>query len=182
MGETGPTVTLAPDQLIIVEGIHGLNPALISHIPRSAIYRIYASALTPLNLDRHNRVASTDVRLLRRIVRDAATRGYTALATLKRWDSVVRGEKQNIFPYQENADAIFNSSLVHELAVLRPFAEPLLLQIRPGLPEFIEANRLLSFLQWVKPAPRDVVPDNSILREFVGGSILEQLSMWPGQG
>jgi uridine kinase len=181
MGEVGHTLTLEHDHLIIVEGIHGLNPALLADVPRASVFRIYASALTPLNLDRHNRVPSTDIRLLRRLVRDAATRGYSAHDTLRRWDSVVRGEKQNIFPYQENADAIFNSSLVHELAVLRPFAEPLLLQVRPFSPEFIEANRLMSFLQWVRPAPRDVVPDNSILREFVGGSILEQLSMWPGE-
>jgi uridine kinase len=176
---TGPAVTLGPEHLVIVEGIHGLNPLLASGIAASRVYRVYVSALTPLNLDRHNRVASTDVRLVRRIVRDAASRGYTALDTLKRWDSVVRGEKQNIFPYQENADAIFNSSLVHELAVLRPLVEPLLLQVRPDTPLFIEANRLLSFLQWVRPAPPDVVPDNSILREFVGGSILEHLSLWP---
>ena len=179
MGEVGHTVTLEQDHVLIVEGIHGLNPALLRDTPKSQVYRIYASALTPLNLDRHNRVSSTDVRLLRRIVRDAATRGYTALDTLRRWDSVVRGEKLNIFPYQENADAIFNSSLVHELAVLKPYAEPLLLQGRPFSASFIEANRLLSFLQWVKPAPHDVVPDNSILREFVGGSILEHLTMWP---
>lgn len=179
MGEVGHTITLQHDHVIIVEGIHGLNPALLPDVPRSTIYRIYASALTPLNLDRHNRVSSTDVRLLRRIVRDAATRGYTALDTLRRWDSVVRGEKNNIFPYQENADAIFNSSLVHELAVLKPFAEPLLLQVRPFSAEFIEANRLMSFLNWVKPTGKEIVPDNSILREFVGGSILEHLTMWP---
>lgn len=178
-GEVGHTVTLGRDHVLIVEGIHGLNPALASSLPASVVYRVYVSALTPLNLDRHNRVASTDVRLIRRIVRDAASRGYSALDTLRRWDSVVRGEKQNIFPFQENADSIFNSSLVHELAILRPFAEPLLLQIRPDTPAFIEANRLLSFLQWVKPAPCAIVPDNSILREFVGGSILEHLSMWP---
>jgi uridine kinase len=177
--EPGRQVTLEPDHVMIVEGIHGLNPAISRALPPSLVYRIYASALTPLNLDRHNRVSSTDVRLLRRTVRDAASRGYSALDTLRRWESVVRGEKQNIFPYQENADAIFNSSLVHELAILRPLVEPLLLQVRPDTGQFIEANRLLSFLQWVKPAPSDVVPDNSILREFVGGSILEQLSLWP---
>jgi uridine kinase len=177
--EPGRQIKLEPDHIMIVEGIHGLNPALISALPPSNVYRIYASALTPLNLDRHNRMSSTDVRLLRRTVRDAASRGYSALDTLRRWDSVVHGEKLNIFPYQENADAIFNSSLVHELAILRPLVEPLLLQVRPDTGQFIEANRLLSFLQWVKPAPPDVVPDNSILREFVGGSILEQLSLWP---
>jgi uridine kinase len=177
--EPGRQIRLERDNVMIVEGIHGLNPELVSTVPSSNIYRIYASALTPLNLDRHNRMSSTDVRLLRRTVRDAASRGYSAEDTLRRWDSVVRGEKLNIFPYQENADAIFNSSLVHELAILRPLVEPLLLQVRPDTGPFIEANRLLSFLQWVKPAPREVVPDNSILREFVGGSILEQLSLWP---
>jgi uridine kinase len=132
-----------------------------------------------LNLDRHNRVSTTDCRLLRRLVRDAATRGYTAADTLRRWESVKGGEKQNIFPFQENSDAIFNSSLAHELAILRPFAEPLLLQVRPDTPDYVEANRLLAFLQWFRPAPPDHVPSNSILREFVGGSILENFKPWP---
>ena len=141
------------------------------------MFRVYVSALTQLNLDRHNRVATSDCRLLRRIVRDAATRGYSATATLRRWDSVVRGEKQHIFRFQENADAVFNSALVHELAVLRPFAEPLLLQVRPDSPEFVESNRLLSFLTWFRPAPPEHVPDNSILREFIGGSIFTRLRL-----
>jgi uridine kinase len=128
---------------------------------------VYVSALTQLNLDRHNRVSTADCRLIRRIVRDAATRGYTAADTLRRWDSVTRGEKLNIFPFQENSDAIFNSALTHELAVLRPLAEPLLLQVRPDTPEYVEANRLLSFLQWFRPVPTEAVPSNSILREFV---------------
>ena len=136
------------------------------------------SALTQLNLDRYNRVSTTDCRLVRRIVRDAATRGYNATQTLRRWDMVTRGEKQHIFPFQENSDAIFNSALVHELAVLRPLAEPLLLQVRHDTPEYIEANRLLSFLQWFVPAPPGPVPDNSILREFIGGSIMEKITFW----
>jgi uridine kinase len=179
MREQGQTVTLGRGEIIIVEGIHGLNPALVRSLPPESVFRIYVSALTQLNLDRHNRVATSDCRLIRRVVRDAATRGYSASATLRRWDSVVRSEKQHIFCFQENADAVFNSALVHELAVLRPFAEPLLLQVRPDAPEFVESNRLLSFLMWFRPPQPDLVPDNSILREFVGGSILADLRLWP---
>jgi uridine kinase len=175
--EAGPTVTLGGEHVIIVEGIHGLNPVLARGLPASSVFRVYASALTQLNLDRHNRVATSDCRLIRRVVRDAATRGYDAAATLRRWDSVVRGEKQHIFRFQENADAIFNSALVHELAVLRPLAEPLLLQVRPDAPEYVESNRLLSFLTWFRPAPPEHVPDNSILREFIGGSIFTRLRL-----
>jgi uridine kinase len=112
-------------------------------------------------------------------VRDAATRGYTAAQTLARWESVKRGEKLYIFPYQENSDAVFNSALVHELAVLRPLAEPLLLQVRYHTPQYVEANRLLSFMQWFRPAVAAPLPDNSILREFIGGSILETFRLWP---
>jgi uridine kinase len=173
--EAGQTVTLGSEHVIIIEGIHGLNPRLAQSLPPEAVFRVYVSALTQLNLDRHNRVATSDCRLIRRIVRDAATRGYSATATLKRWDSVVRGEKQHIFCFQENADAVFNSALVHELAVLRPFAEPLLLQVRPDTPEFVESNRLLSFLTWFLPTQPELVPDNSILREFIGGSIFTRL-------
>jgi uridine kinase len=165
--DSGPTVKLGPDSIIIVEGIHGLNPALVPDLPPDCLYRVYVSALTQLNLDRHNRVSTTDVRLIRRIVRDAATRGYTAADTLKRWEAVKRGEKQNIFPFQEYSDAIFNSALVYELAVLRPLAEPLLLQVRGDTPECREANRLLSFLQWFRPVSTDYVSDNSILSEFI---------------
>lgn len=165
-------VTLSPDHVLIVEGIHGLNPRLISGDLLRHTFRIYVSALTVLNIDRHNRVPTTDVRLIRRIVRDATFRGYSALATLERWESVRRGEKRNIFPYQEHADAMFNSALVYELAVLRPLAEPLLLQIEPGNPYYNEARRLLAILSWVKEIPADLVPDNSLLREFIGGSIL----------
>jgi uridine kinase len=124
----------------------------------------------------HNRVSTTDVRLLRRIVRDAKRRGYDAKATLTRWASVRRGEKANIFPYQENADAMFNSALPYELTALRPLAEPLLLQVAPGTPQHIEANRLLSFMRWVTPLTMQQashIPDTSLLREFIGGSILD---------
>jgi uridine kinase len=171
--QAGPVVTLRESDIVIVEGIHGLNPALVPALPGDAVYRVYVSAITQLNLDRHNRVSISDTRLIRRIVRDAATRGYGAAETLRRWDSVQRGERAHIFPFTENSDAIFNSSLVHELSVLRAHAEPLLLQVRPDTPEYREANRLLSFLQWFRPAGSDAVPDNSILREFIGGSMLE---------
>ncbi len=176
--EPGQTVTLTRDHVIIVEGIHGLNPALVPDLPHDAVYRVYVSALTQLNLDRHNRVSTADSRLVRRIVRDASSRGYSAAETISRWPSVQRGEKQHIFPYQEHSDAIFNSSLVHELAVLRSAAEPLLLQVRGEDPEYVEANRLLSFLQWFRAAPAGPVPDNSILREFIGNSILENFRLW----
>jgi uridine kinase len=169
----GPTVQLGPDHVILVEGIHGLNPDLVPAIPEESMYRIYSSALTQLNIDRHNRVPTTDTRLLRRIVRDAAYRGYTAEETLERWESVRRGEKRYIFPYQEHADVMFNSALVYELSVLKPLAEPLLLQIKNASPRRVEAKRLLAFLEWFVPCSTEIVPDNSILREFIGGSILQ---------
>jgi uridine kinase len=168
----GRTVQLSQDHVIILEGIHGMNPNLTPGIPPENVYRIYISALTQLNIDRHNRIPTTDVRLLRRIVRDANHRNYTAEDTLGRWPSVRSGEKRNIFPFQENADVMFNSALVYELAVLRPLAEPLLLRIDPDNPLRIEAHRLLSFLRWVRPMDCKYLPDNSLLREFVGGSIL----------
>jgi len=165
-------VALAKDTVIIVEGIHGLNPRLIASLPAERIYRIYVSALTQLNIDHHNRVPTTDTRLLRRIVRDARHRGYSARDTIGRWESVRRGEERYIFPYQENADSMFNSALVYEMAVIKPLVEPLLLRVPHGTREGLEAQRLLSFLKWVRPCSAEWVPDNSLLREFVGGSIL----------
>ncbi len=170
--EVGQTVRLQPDHIIIMEGIHGLNPNLVPDIPPEVTYRVYVSALTQLNIDKHNRVPTTDTRLIRRVVRDAAYRGYTAQQTLDRWGSVRSGEKTWIFPFQEHADVMFNSALVYELAVLKPFAEPLLLQVKPGTRAHVETKRLLAFLEWFEPMTPDLVPDNSILREFVGGSIL----------
>ena len=167
---------LKEKQIVILEGIHGLNPELLPELPSSSIFRIYVSVMSQLNIDSHNRISTTDVRLLRRIVRDARSRGYNATDTLLRWQSVRRGEKRNIFPYQENADVMFNSGLAYELAALRLLAEPLLLQVTPNTPPHIEANRLLSFLRWVEPlSPEQVamIPDTSLLREFIGGSILE---------
>ncbi len=175
--ERGRTVQLSREHIILAEGIHGLNPALVPHIPPEHIYRIYVSALTQLNLDQHNRVPTTDTRLIRRIVRDATYRGYSAKETIRRWESVRRGERRYIFPYQEHADVMFNSALLYELAVLRPLAEPLLLQIEPRTEEHIEAKRLLAFLQWFLPVGTEWIPDNSILREFIGGSILEDFSL-----
>jgi uridine kinase len=173
----GMKAQLTSNQIVIIEGIHGLNPELVPAIPPNKIFRTYVSALTQLNTDNHNRVSTTDVRLLRRIVRDAQHRGYTATDTIKRWPSVRNGEKKNIFPYQDNADAMFNSALVYELAALRPVAEPLLLQVEPATPPHIEANRLLSFLRWVQPLSEQqqvMIPHTSLLREFIGGSSLHE--------
>ena len=176
--EEGEEVQLAPGQMIILEGIHGLNPDLIPDISPERCFRIYVSALTQLNLDRHNRVSTTDTRLLRRIVRDVRERGHPAPDTINRWASVGRGEKKWIFPYQENADLMFNSALVYELSALKPLAEPLLRQITYGTPEHIEGKRLLSLLEWFLPLDSAFVPDDSLLREFIGGSMLADFRLW----
>jgi uridine kinase len=176
--ESGEVVRVDRDQIIILEGIHGLNPRLLPQIDPQATFRIYVSCLTQLNLDRHNRISTTDTRLIRRIVRDARERGYTAQQTIQRWESVRRGEKRHIFPYQENADELFNSALVYELSALKYLAEPLLRQVPYGTPEFIEAKRLLAFLEWFLPIDVELIPDNSIIREFIGGSILKEFHLW----
>lgn len=176
--ETGNQVQLRNNEIIILEGIHGLNPGLKLGFPPEQTLRIYASALTQLNLDRHNRVSTTDTRLIRRIVRDARERGYSAYQTIQRWESVGIGEKRYIFPYQENADIMFNSALVYELAALKTFAEPLLRQVPYGTREYIEAKRLLAFLDWFLPLDSKLIPDNSILREFIGSSILHDFNLW----
>jgi len=174
--EDGPTVKLAKDQVLVIEGIHGLNPQLLEGAPTRDCFRIFVSALTQLNLDIHNRVSTTDTRLLRRLVRDAVYRGYSAEETLGIWEGVRRGEKRNIFPYQEEADVMFNSALGYEIAVLKPLAEPYLLQVRdPKLR--VEAERLLAFLWWFDPySTTGNIPGNSILREFIGGSILRDFT------
>jgi uridine kinase len=174
----GETVQLSSDHIIILEGIHGLDPRLLPDHLTGHTFRIYAAALTQLNLDRHNRVSTADTRLIRRIVRDARERGYTAQQTISRWESVRRGEELYIFPYQENADVMFNSALVYELSALQSLAEPLLRQVPRGTAEYREAKRLLAFLEWFLPVKADLIPDNSILREFVGGSILEDFKIW----
>lgn len=176
--EQGELAQISSDQVIILEGIHGLNPNLLPDTPTEQTFRIYVSCLTQLNLDRYNRISTTDTRLIRRIVRDARERGYPAQVTLQRWESVRRGEKNHIFPYQENADVMFNSALVYELAALKPMAEPLLRQVPYGTPGYIEAKRLLTFLEWFLTLDTDMIPDNSILREFVGGSILKEFKLW----
>jgi len=171
--ESGEVVKLKQGQIIIVEGIHGLNTELVKDIHQNQVFRVYISALPQLNLDRHNRVSTTDTRLIRRIVRDARTRGYTAQDTISRWESVKRGEKRYIFPYQENADIIFNSALVYELSALKSLAEPLLRQIPFGTPEHIEAQHLLVLLEWFLPIDTERIPNNSLLCEFIGGSFLQ---------
>jgi uridine kinase len=176
--ESGEVVKLRPDQIIILEGIHGLNPNLLPEINPASTFKIYVSCLTQLNLDRYNRISTTDTRLIRRIVRDARERGYSAQQTIQRWDSVQRGEKDYIFPYQENGNKLFNSALVYELSVLRPLVEPLLRQVTYGTPEYVEAKRLLAFLEWFLPIEPNLIPDNSILLEFVGGSILKDFKLW----
>ena len=176
----GETVQLRPGQIIILEGIHGLNPDLLPGFPQSTAYRIYVSALTQLNLDRHNRVSTTDTRLIRRIVRDSRERGYTAMETINRWESVRRGEKGYIFPFQDNADAMFNSALVYEMAALKPLAEPILRQVPHSTRARIEAKRLLAFLEWFLPLDINMIPDNSILREFIGDSNLKDFILWEG--
>ena len=176
--EEGDTVQLRPGQPVIMEGIHGLDPGLLPPSLGDRSFKVYVSALTQLNLDRHNRVSTTDTRLLRRIVRDARERGYAAKDTIGRWESVRRGEKRYIYPYQERADVMFNSALVYELSALKPFVEPLLRQVPLGDPEFIEAKRLLAFLEWFLPVDAGLVPGNSIIREFLGGSILREFRAW----
>jgi uridine kinase len=178
MREDGEVIRLKDGQPIILEGIHGMDPRLLPASISGEAFRIYVSALTQLNLDRHNRVSTTDTRLIRRIVRDARARGYSAAQTIDRWESVRRGEKRHIFPFQENANVMFNSALAYELAALKPFAEPLLRQVPHGTPEYIEAKRLLAFLEWFLPLDISLVPQTSIVREFIGGSILENFTIW----
>jgi len=156
--------------VLIIEGIHGLNEKLTEYIPAEDKFKIFISALTQLNLDDHNRIPTTDTRMIRRMVRDNRTRGFDALHTIDIWPSVMRGENKYIFPFQEEADAIFNSALVYELCVLKQYAEPLLLQIDPSMPQYTEARRLAKFLDSFLGLSSEEVPPNSILREFIGGS------------
>lgn len=166
----GNTLKLGAEDILVIEGIHGLNGKTSYALPEESKYKIYISALTSLNIDAHNRIPTTDVRLLRRMVRDARTRGSDAKRTIQMWASVRRGEEQNIFPFQESADAMFNSALIYELAVLKQFAEPLLFHIGKGEPEYYEARRLLKFLDYFLGVSSESLPNNSICREFVGGS------------
>lgn len=166
----GNTLTLGAEDVLVIEGIHGLNGKMSYALPDESKYKIYISALTSLNIDEHNRIPTTDARLLRRMVRDARTRGASAKRTIQMWPSVRRGEEENIFPFQEDADAMFNSALIYELAVLKQFAEPLLFGIGKEEPEYYEAKRLLKFLDYFLGVSSESLPNNSICREFVGGS------------
>ncbi len=165
----GDMLSLGDEDILVIEGIHCLNDELSYSLPVESKFKIYISALTQLNVDEHNRVATTDGRLIRRMVRDARTRGSSAKRTLSMWASVRRGEEKNIFPFQEQADVMFNSALAYELAVLKPYAEALLFSIGEDEPEYMEAKRLLKFLEYFLAYDTDNIPINSIIREFVGG-------------
>lgn len=166
----GNTLKLGDQDVLVIEGIHGLNDKLSYTLPAESKFRIYISALTQLNIDEHNPLPTTDARLIRRIVRDARTRGTSAQETIAMWDSVRRGEEKYIFPFQEGADVMFNSALIYELAVLKIYAEPLLFAIPRDCPEYLEAKRLLKFLDYFIPMPTEGINQNSLIREFIGGS------------
>jgi uridine kinase len=170
---SGRKLRLHDDEVLVVEGIHALNPELLSQVPQEQVYRIYASALTTLLLDKHNYIPTTDNRLLRRIIRDHKYRGVSAIETIRRWPSVRAGENKWIFPYQENADAMFNTAMLFELAVIKRQAEPLLEQVPENCPEYAEAYRLRKFLSYIRPIAEDQIPATSLLREFLGGSTFE---------
>lgn len=161
---------LGKDDILVIEGIHGLNDKLSHSLPKESKFKIYISALTQLNIDEHNRISTNDGRLIRRMVRDARTRGTSAKETIAMWQSVRRGEEENIFPFQEEADVMFNSALIYELAILKLYAEPILFGIDRDCPEYVEAKRLLKFLDYFIGVSPEEVPRNSIIREFIGGS------------
>ena len=169
----GKVTELGENDILVIEGIHGLNEKMSYSLPAESKYKIYISALTTLNVDEHNRIPTTDNRLLRRIVRDARTRGASAARTVSMWPSVRRGEEKYIFPFQEEADAMFNSAMLFELAVLKQYAEPLLFSIQKGEPGYHEAKRLLKFLEYFLGISSEELPKNSLCREFVGGSCFE---------
>lgn len=168
--EKGRMMKLQADDVLVIEGIHGLNDQLSYSLPKSSKFKIYISALTQLDIDEHNCLPTTDGRLIRRIVRDAMTRATSARDTIARWESVRRGEEKYIFPFQEEADVMFNSALIYELSVLKQYAEPLLFSVEKDCPEYLEAKRLLKFLDYFLPVPSEGISPNSILREFIGGS------------
>ncbi|MBQ9186430.1 MAG: nucleoside kinase [Prevotella sp.] len=171
--KSGKRFRLQGNEILVVEGIHALNPELTAQIPADQIFRVYASALTTILLDNHNYVPTTDNRLLRRIIRDHKYRGVNARETIRRWPSVRKGENRWIFPYQENADAMFNSAMLFELAVIKRQAEPLLEEVTEDCDEYAEAYRLRKFLRYIRPIPEDQIPPTSLLREFLGGSSFE---------
>ena len=165
----GNFLALGEGDVLVIEGIHCLNDQFTYALPKESKYRVYISCLTTLNIDDHNRIPSTDARLLRRIERDARTRGYSAQATIKMWPSVRRGEENNIFPFQDSADMIFNSALIYETALLKPYVQPLLFGVPRDSEEYIEAKRLLKFLNYFLPIPADNIPKTSLMLEFIGG-------------
>ena len=172
---TGKRMRLGEKDILIMEGIHALDPKMIPDVDQSKVFKVYASALTSLNLDENNDISTSDNRLLRRMVRDNRVRGITPESTIERWNSVRRGEERNIFPYQENADALFNSALIFELPMLKYYAEPLLMRIAPNSPAYTEAVRLLKFLRYIvalQPSEIEAIPPTSIMREFIGGQTL----------
>ncbi len=168
--EFSETMKLEEGDILMIEGIHGLSDKILKSIPRNKKYKIYVSALTELNIDNHNRVSTTDNRLLRRIIRDRRTRGYSVETTLEKWPSVRRGEEKYIFPVQDEADFIFNSALIYEIGVLKTYVEPLLYSVKRDSPQYEEAKRLINFLRMFLPIPSEDIPQDSILREFIGGS------------
>ena len=170
---SGKPMQLGEEDILVIEGIHGLNEKMSYALPAESKYKIYISALTALNVDEHNRIPTTDNRLLRRMVRDARTRGASASQTIAMWPSVRRGEEKYIFPFQEEADAMFNSAMLYELAVIKQYAEPLLFSIKKGDPEYHEAKRLLKFLEYFLGVSSEELPSNSLCREFVGGSCFD---------
>ena len=170
---SGKKLQMKGNEVLVIEGIHALNPELTADLPQEQIFRVYASALTTILLDNHNYIPTTDNRLLRRIIRDHKYRAVSAQETIRRWPSVRKGENKWIFPYQENADAMFNTAMLFELAVIKSQAEPLLEQVPEDCPEYAEAYRLRKFLRYIKPIPEDQIPPTSLLREFLGGSSFE---------
>ena len=167
------TVELKENDILIIEGLHALNEEILTNIPKKKKFKIYLSPLTYLSIDNDNRISMTDLRLLRRMVRDNRTRGYNPSKTLNAWKDVRDGEEKYVFPFQDSADVMFNTSLAYELAVLKSYAEPLLYTIEPDDPEYQNARRLLELLKNVLPIPSETVPKISILREFIGGSYFE---------
>jgi len=168
--ENGKRLKLGEGDILIVEGIHGMNPGLLTEVKNGNTFKIFISALTQISVDEHTHISTADNRLLRRMIRDSRYRGYRAADTIKRWPSVRKGEERNIFPHQENADVMFNSATIYELAVLKKYAEPILKTVLENQPEFTESTRLLKFLSYFKPISEKEIPPTSLLREFLGGS------------
>jgi len=166
----GRYLSLSPSDVLILEGIHGLNDRVSEGVPAADKFKIFISAMTQINIDDHNRIPTTDTRLVRRIVRDYQYRGASAATTINMWPSVLRGEAKYIYPHQEAADAFFNSALVYEMCVLKQYVEPLLFGLTPDIPQYTEARRLIKFLSSFLGMPSENIPPNSILREFIGGS------------